>query len=417
MQRYKLSYDVKGEIYYSPDNAKELLQGKYYLGDVLEILRHLTPEYRGKVQLIYMDPPFLTGQEFKFRQPIGIKGWSGDREHSISHIAYTDKVDKDILLNMMTEVLTLAYELLTDEGCLYLHIDYRLSAYMRIILDDIFGIDNFLNEIIWHYRTGGRAKRHFSRKHDNILFYRKSKGYYFNIEAVGIPRGTDKKNNMKQGKDANGRVFWSIKSGGREYRYYEDDKVYPSDVWDDIPHLHQQNPERTGYDTQKPERLLERIVLSSSRPGDIVADLFAGSGTTLNVAQRLGRRWLGIDSSIFSLHTCRKRLLNNERSNKIGFFYNENIPALSIKQGNHNEITICDFEEDIELIDHWSIGYVKNGVYNSIKHSMRTSSNPNLDIEFQLNEKAIENFSADNLCIHTVDIYGKQRFYIAKTSP
>ncbi|NMA95745.1 MAG: site-specific DNA-methyltransferase [Clostridiales bacterium] len=334
---------MNAEIYSSPEIIDQSIQGKYYLGDVLETLRHLIPEYRNQVQLIYMDPPFFTGQDFKFRQPIGTKGWSGDRKHSISHIAYTDKEDRDDFLNMMTEILTLAHKLLTDEGCLYLHIDYRLSAYMRIILDDIFGVDNFLNEIIWHYRTGGRAKRYFSRKHDNILFYRKSKGYYFNIEAVGIPRGADRKNNMKQGKDANGRVFWSIKSNGKEYRYYEDDKVYPSDVWDDIPHLHQQNPERTGYDTQKPEKLLERIILSSSRPGDIVVDFFAGSGTTLSVAQRLGRHWLGIDSSIFSLHTCRKRLLNNKNVINIGFFYNKTIPVLSTMQRNYQELSIYNF--------------------------------------------------------------------------
>ena len=160
----------------------------------------------------------------------------------------------------------------------------------------------------------GKGKKHFSRKHDTILFYRKSRDHYFNLEAVGVPRGRTRRNHMKQGIDEEGRVFWSIKSGEKEYRYYEDDKVYPSDVWDDISHLHQRDPERNGYDTQKPEALLERIILSSSRPGDIVADFFAGSGTTLVVAQRLGRNWIGADNGVFSLHTCRKRLRGNIHS-------------------------------------------------------------------------------------------------------
>ena len=139
-------------------------------------------------------------------------------------------------------------------------------------IDKIFGEKNFLNEIIWHYQSGGRAKRHFSRKHDNILFYRKSPKHYFNIEAVGKERGTKKRNHMKMQVDNNGKVSWTIKSGGRVYRYYQDSKIYPSDVWTDISHLHQRDPERLGYDTQKPEALLERIILSSSRPGDLVAD-------------------------------------------------------------------------------------------------------------------------------------------------
>ena len=106
---------------------------------------------------------------------------------------------------------------------------------------------------------------------------------------------------MKQGVDQDGRIFWSIRSGGKEYRYFEDSKVYPSDVWSDISHLHQRDPERRGYDTQKPEALLERIILASSRPGDLAADFFAGSGTTLAVA-KLGRNWIGIDNGVFSAY-------------------------------------------------------------------------------------------------------------------
>ena len=116
-------------------------------------------------------------------------------------------------------------------------------------------------------------------------------------------------NNMKRHADENGRIFWSIRSGGKEYCYYEDSIILPSDVWDDIPHLQQKHPERTGYDTQKPEALLERMILSTSRKGDWIGDFFAGSGTTLAAAQKCGRKWLGIDNGDFSIHVCRKRLL------------------------------------------------------------------------------------------------------------
>ena len=309
--------DVHREEHGYPANTTEPrlnhITGRFYHCDVQRILPLMLDKYENKIQLIYMDPPFMTGQTYRFQQPVGIEGWRGNRKHVVDHIAYNDtgKTGKDYFLSMMRRVITYAYHLLSPEGSLYLHVDYRTSAYLRIILDEVFGEDNMLNEIIWHYQSGGRAKKHFSRKHDTILFYRKSSRHYFNPEAVGIPRGKSRRNHMKQGVDQDGRIFWSIRSGGKEYRYFEDSKVYPSDVWSDISHLHQRDPERRGYDTQKPEALLERIILASSRPGDLAADFFAGSGTTLAVAQKLGRNWIGIDNGVFSLHTCRKRLVED----------------------------------------------------------------------------------------------------------
>ena len=163
-------------------------------------------KYENKIQLIYMDPPFMTGQTYRFQQPVGIEGWRGNRKHVVDHIAYNDtgKTGKDSFLSMMRSVITYAYHLLSPEGSLYLHVDYRTSAYLRIILDEVFGVDNMMNEILWHYQSGGRAKKHFSRKHDTILFYRKSSRHYFNPEAVGIPRGKSRRNHMKQGVDQMG---------------------------------------------------------------------------------------------------------------------------------------------------------------------------------------------------------------------
>ena len=187
-----------------------------------------------------------------------------------------------------------------------------MNPYLRLMLDEIFGQTNFMNEIIWAYKSGGRSTRHFSRKHDTILFYRKSKAVYFNIHAVGVPRGPEKRNNMKRSIDELGRVYFSIRSGGKTYTYYEDTPIFPSDVWDDVEHLHQRDPERTGFGTQKPEALLRRILLASSRPGDLVCDLFSGSGTTAAVAAKLGRRFLVADASPVAMQLLRARQLVNQ---------------------------------------------------------------------------------------------------------
>ena len=210
---------------------------------------------------------------------------------------------------MMRAVLSACKRLLARDGSLYLHIDYRMSHQLRFLLDEIFGAQNFMNEIVWAYKSGGRSTRHYSRKHDTILFYRKSKSVYFNIAAVGIPRGPEKRNNMKRSVDAHGRVCFSIRSGGKTYTYTEDTPVFPSDVWDDVEHLHQRDPERTGFSTQKPEALLRRIILASSRPGDLVCDLFSGSGTTAAVAAKLGRRFLVCDTSPVAMQLLRARQL------------------------------------------------------------------------------------------------------------
>lgn len=255
------------------------LSGVYYNYDINRWIDDVSGEYDGRVQMIYIDPPFMTGQDYYYSQKVGSDGWKGDRSFTIKHLAYKDarSCEKDSFLSMMNSVLKTAHRLLSDEGSIFVHVDYRLSPYMRIMMDDIFGEENFLNEIIWQYNSGGRSTKHFSRKHDNILFYRKTDRHYFNIKEAATLRGKTKRNNMKKGIDEQGKVFYSIKSAGREYRYYEDEYINPGDVWSDISHLQQKDPERTGYDTQKPERLLERILKVSTRAGDIVMDLFAGS--------------------------------------------------------------------------------------------------------------------------------------------
>ncbi len=279
--------------------------GRFILSTIQAAEEELRRDYTEKVDLIYIDPPFGTGDGFSVKLP-------GVRER-VKIPAYNDNLDTASYLAMMRAVLTLCHDLLKDTGSIYVHIDYRMSARIRLMLDDIFGENCFQNEIIWAYKSGGRSIRHYSRKHDNILFYRKSAKAYFDISAVGVPRGPMKRNNMKRTVDENGRLCFSIRSGGKTYTYYEDTPVYPSDVWADIEHMHQRDPERTGYATQKPEALLRRIISASCPEGGLVADFFGGSGTTAAVAAKLNRRYITVDASPASLGIIRKRLLSAGR--------------------------------------------------------------------------------------------------------
>lgn len=287
---------IKGEVYQNGG------PGRFILSRAEESAKELA-DLSGRVTLIYIDPPFGTGDVFSIK-PSGF-----DKKLTIP--VYSDRLSREEYIAMMRSTLTVCRDLLSPEGSIYLHIDYRMSPYMRLLMDELFGETNFLNEIVWAYKSGGRSTRHYSRKHDAILFYSKSKNVYFNIGAVGVPRGREKRNNMKRSIDEFGRVCYSIRSGGKLYTYTEDTPVYPTDVWSDIEHIQQRDPERTGFATQKPESLMKRIILASSREGDVVADLFSGSGTTAAVAADEGRRFAAVDSSPAAMAAIRRRLLAN----------------------------------------------------------------------------------------------------------
>ena len=275
--------------------------GEFILSRAEDALETLLAQYRGRVQVVYLDPPFGTGDIFHSKLSAG--------HGKITLPTYADDMEEGAYLLWMRRILTGVRELLSPTGSLYLHIDYRMSAKLRLMLDEIFGEANFMNEIAWCYKSGGRATRYYPRKHDTILFYRKSAKVFFDINAVGRPRGPEKRNHMKRFIDEDGRICFTIRSAGKLYTYYEDTPVYPSDVWDDIEHLQQKDTERLGYATQKPEALLNRVILASSKPGDLVCDLFSGSGTTAAAAMKLGRRFLALDVSPLALYTLRARLL------------------------------------------------------------------------------------------------------------
>lgn len=281
----------------------ETWYNRLIFGDKSDVLPALHAEFAQQIDLIYIDPPFMTGRNFT----------------SGSQLAYTDnwKHDMDAYLQWLYEAFFWLHRLLTERGSLYVHLDWRAIHYARVMLDEIFGSTNdgegagFKSEIIWHYQSGGRSQKHFARKHDTILLYTKSARYCFHPERISERRGSHKRNNMRKQTGADGRVTWTIRSGGRLYSYDEDTLMTPSDVWNDISHLQQKDPQRNGYATQKPEALLERIILASSEERDIVLDCFCGSGVTSVVAQQLGRRWIASDQSELAIQLTLQRLLTH----------------------------------------------------------------------------------------------------------
>ena len=275
--------------------------GTFVLARAEDALNALLEHYENSVRLIYLDPPFRTGESFKMR--------IGKGKQAETVVLYEDKLDEASYLDWLKTILTGCHKLLDARGSIYLHLDYRMSHKARLLLDEIFGEANFMNEIIWAYRSGGRATRCYPRKHDTILFYRKSRKVLFNIASVGIPRGPERRNHMKRFIDEDGRIGFSIRSNGKTYTYYEDSLIYPSDVWADIEHLQQKDRERTGFLTQKPEALLRRIIAASTEPDDLVVDLFSGSGTTAAVATKLNRRFIAVDQSPVACALLRRRQL------------------------------------------------------------------------------------------------------------
>lgn len=269
------------------------LRGRVAFGSVAGRGAELAAEYYGEVSCVYLDPPFMTGGDFSLSRRLS----NSSPRVALDVPAYSDKFDADGYSKMLREAVSLSRELLSDTGTLFLHVDSRASLLARQALDEVMGAENFLNEIIWAYQSGGWANTHFPRKHDVILFYSKTKDYFFDLTAVPCGTVGGRNSHMRRAVDESGRPCREILSAGKLYRYYDDEPVYPSDVWTDISHLQQRDPERTGYDTQKPQALLERIIKCSTREGDLVADLFAGSGTTGAAALASGRRFLLLDMS------------------------------------------------------------------------------------------------------------------------
>ncbi len=282
-------------------------RNKIYWGDNLQVMSHLLKDYRGKVNLIYIDPPFDSKADYK--KKIELRGKSATTDStSFEEKQYGDIWTNDEYLQFMYERLILCRELLADNGSIYLHCDWHKSHYLRNIMDEVFGYNNFRNEIIWCYSTLGRPDNRFAMKHDAIYAYGKTQNTFFNVEEAKIPYTDEYISSHFRDVDENGKKCRKRFDAGKWRIYYPESGMIPNDYWD-IPYENSMSKERTDYPTQKPEALLERIIKASSDPGDIVFDCFMGSGTTQAVAMKLGRRFLGADINLGAVQTTTKRLL------------------------------------------------------------------------------------------------------------
>ena len=384
-------------------------------GDVL--LRDARGDFsawKEQAQCVYLDPPFMTGEEFTLRMRIGEEGWeTGKRVLTLP--AYSDQFEsRAAYLALLRAALENAWSLLNETGSLFLHLDSRAAPHARLLCDEIFGESNFVNEIIWAYQSGGRSMKRFSRKHDVILFYRKSRRHYFDITAVPLPRSENRSNHMRRCVDENGRSYRTIQSGGKLYTYYDDEPVYPGDVWADVSHLQQKDPQRTGYDTQKPIALLKRIILSTTRPGDLVADLFAGSGTTAAAAADAGRRYLSADSSPASLLVTRKRLLDTAMTLTApagcpgAALEADFIPGIAF-----HDVCLTGYHPGpdhpvggMDAVDQWSVGFYREGVFHAQASSARRRQTPVLAPVLQLPQLR------GTPALLVVDIYGNRSVWL-----
>lgn len=279
---------------------------KIFWGDNLQVMSHLLKIYRGQVNLIYIDPPFDSRVEYKKKVEIKGIGKTETDNSSFEEKQYGDIWTNDEYLQFMYERLILLRELLSDDGCIYLHCDWHKGHYLKLLMDELFGADRFINEITWYYYNKMAPKSAcFPRTTDKILLYAKGAGYTFNTQYEKrdepvkqlVRKFVDGK--AINARDENGNVMYKMSYEKRIDDVWRISMLQPAD-----------KVEPVGYPTQKPERLIERMILASSKPGDLVFDCFMGSGTTQAVAMKLGRRFIGADINLGAIQTTTKRLLS-----------------------------------------------------------------------------------------------------------
>ena len=315
------------------DTFEEGWKNKLIWGDNLLVMSSLLKDFAGKIDLIYIDPPFATGADFSFTAPVGETTEEiGKKPSVIEEKAYRDTWGRgrNSWFEMIFDRLRLMRTLLSETGSIYVHLDWYVGHHIRPVLDEVFGEDNSLGEIVWGYGSpsGGRVSgSKLVKSHDIIFIFAKRYGQH-KYNSVYLPYSKQYITDWFKYEDEDGRPFRKRQrvdkaTGERiwEKQYLDESKGVPaSTVWTDIKQVYADprayklgtTSEITGYATQKPERLLDRILHLSSDPGDLVADFFSGSGTTLSVAEKTGRRWIGCELGRWGTHITRKRLLGIE---------------------------------------------------------------------------------------------------------
>ena len=273
-------------------------------------------EKNGGIKLIYIDPPFDVGADFSMKIEVGDEEFT-KAPSVLEEIAFNDTWGKgaDSFIAMIYERLSLMRDLLSNEGSIYVHSDWRVNSHIRLVLDEIFGSKNQRNEVIWCYTGASQAKDRFVRKHDNIYLYSKLDNPIFNWKDVAIKYSEETIARTGRGAGESGLYGDNNPDEKHKNRLKKEGKI-PEDWWNDIYRLQGNGLEKVNSPTQKPEALLERILKASSNEGDIIADFFCGSGTTLAVAEKMGRKWIGSDLGKFAVHTTRKRMISVQRDLK-----------------------------------------------------------------------------------------------------
>ena len=293
------------------DTFEEGWRNKLIWGDNLLVMGSLLEKFAGKIDLIYIDPPFATGADFSFTAPIGESNESVAKEQSaIEEKAYRDTWGRgsESYLEMMRSRFELIHDLLAPHGTIYIHIDWTMGHYVKLVLDEVFGRNSFRNEIIWYYAnklgTGGNT---FDKHHDDLFVYVNGQKWTHN----SITRPVREQKMQPVTKKIEGRRVWLRDDEGNRIYAMSSTERKIGDVWE-VPYINPVASERLGYATQKPEALLDSVLRASSNEGDLIADFFCGSGTTLAVAEKLKRRWIGCDLGRWGIHVTRKRLLGIE---------------------------------------------------------------------------------------------------------
>lgn len=353
---------------YGDKTSKEF--NKLFWGDNLQVLSHLLKEYRGEIDLIYIDPPFDSEADYVKKVKIRGQEVEGQKPNLLEEKQYTDMWQSDEYLQFMYERLLLMKELLSDKGVIYLHCDYRKLHQLRSLMDEIFGEDNFLNSLVWMFSTRSSIKSTWKRTHHDIIFYKKLKDptFNWNDEMVREPLSESTISKYKyedeigkyrlNGRNIKGSPIKSAKDVDPKWEetnpewvvrdYLRDGKSASDYFFIEIENQASKN--RTDYPTQKPEELLYKLISASTNPGDVVLDCFCGSGTTMAVAQKLGRRWIGCDINIGAIQTTTKRLAkvieNQLKTNGKKLIKDDFKGLLAFKVLNVNEYDI--FKNEIE---------------------------------------------------------------------
>ena len=391
-------------------------------GDNMAFMKYLAEEkaLTGELNLVYIDPPFFS--KTNYGTEIKLHSDKIKKVPALKQIAYYDRWDEglDTYLKMLCVRFYMIKDLLADDGCLWVHLDWHAAHYVKVLLDEIFGEKQFINEIIWNYKSGGSSKKHFAKKHDTLLFYSKTSKYYFKPQKEKSYNRGYKPYRFKGVKEYRDELGWYT-------------MVNMKDVWQ-IDMVGRTAAERTGYVTQKPEALLERVIESCTCEGDLCADFFGGAGTLAAAAEKLGRKWISCDIGKLAVINQQKRLAGTKFS-LLEQQTNENkssLPSIDIKVDlqpieftdkvlltidllkytlstlhnipvdEKNKVVIKKImkEDSLQLVDYWSIDCHYDGLtHRPQKLIAKDKSGLNCHFENMGNY-------FDRISIRIVDIFG-----------